>query len=60
VFFKGTYETTGLSHIGLVTEDGGTAMISARTPGVGEDSLSTPYWQNHLAGFGRLKRKATP
>jgi cell wall-associated NlpC family hydrolase len=60
VFFKATYETTGLSHIGLVTEDGGMAMISARTPGVSEDDLSAQYWQNHLAGFGRLRRKATP
>jgi cell wall-associated NlpC family hydrolase len=55
VFFKGTYDTGGMSHIGIVTEAGGTAMISAREPHVGEDSLSGTTWTKFLAGFGRLR-----
>jgi cell wall-associated NlpC family hydrolase len=53
VFFKGTYETSGMSHIGFVTEAGGTAMISARQPGVGTDRIAGE-WQGYLAGYGRL------
>jgi cell wall-associated NlpC family hydrolase len=54
VFFKGTYDTGGMSHIGIVTQAGGTAMISAREPGVDEDSLQG-RWTKFLAGFGRLR-----
>jgi cell wall-associated NlpC family hydrolase len=53
VFFRGTYDTPGMSHIGFVTEAGGTTMISARQPGVGADRIAGS-WQQHLAGFGRL------
>lgn len=55
VFFAGTYSTPGKSHIGIVTEPGGTAMISARSPGVDEDVISSARWGRFLAGFGRLK-----
>ena len=56
VFFRGTYDVAGLSHVGIVTEPGGTAMISARAPAVMEDSLNAGSWVRHLAGFARLRR----
>jgi cell wall-associated NlpC family hydrolase len=54
VFFKGTYNTGGMSHIGIITEPGGSAMISARAPGVGDDPIH-PKWTRFVAGFGRLR-----
>ncbi len=54
VFFRGTYGTSGMSHIGFVTQAGGGAMISACEPKVTEECLDR-YWEQHLAGFGRLR-----
>ena len=53
VFYRGTYDTPGMSHIGFVTEAGGTAMISACEPHVRTDRIAGT-WERHLAGFGRL------
>jgi NlpC/P60 family len=52
VFFRGTYATPGMSHIGFVTEAGGGTIISARAPAVREEPLAG-YWEQNLAGFGR-------
>lgn len=56
VFFKGTYCIPGncptITHVGWYIGDGW--MISAAEPAVGRQSLSSPYWRSHLAGFGRL------
>ena len=54
VFFAGTYDAPGMTHIGIATEAGGVAMISARKPGVGDDPIAG-YWRDHFAGYGRLK-----
>jgi cell wall-associated NlpC family hydrolase len=55
VFFEGTYDAPGKTHIGIVTEPAGTAMISSRIPGVGEDRLVGTSWVQFLSDFGRLK-----
>jgi peptidoglycan DL-endopeptidase CwlO len=54
IFFEGTFEQAGLTHIGIVTEAGGGAMISARQPGVGHDSIAG-FWKTHFAAYGRPK-----
>jgi cell wall-associated NlpC family hydrolase len=54
VFFSGTYNTSGFSHIGFVTEAGGTRMISARIPRVGFDVLPGS-WQKFAPRYARVK-----
>jgi cell wall-associated NlpC family hydrolase len=46
VAFVGTFDTPGLSHIGIVTKAGGTEMIDAREPGVRFDALPGIFAQN--------------
>ena len=54
VFFVRTYDTSGMSHIGIVTKAGGGEMISAHVPGVGSNVIAG-FWDDHLAAFGRLR-----
>ncbi|MGE7882793.1 NlpC/P60 family protein [Bacillus sp. NPDC094077] len=51
VFFKNTYKQ-GISHIGIVVGDG--TMVHAGDKGIAISSLSSPYNQQHFAGYGRL------
>ncbi|PEY38922.1 N-acetylmuramoyl-L-alanine amidase [Bacillus cereus] len=51
VFFKNTYKQ-GISHIGIVVGDG--TMVHAGDKGIAVSSLSSPYNQQHFAGYGRL------
>ena len=51
VFFEHTYDTDGVSHVGIYV--GGGMMIAAGDP-IGYSNLNTSYWQSHLYGFGRL------
>ncbi len=52
VFFTGTYQSgTPVTHVGIYC--GGGVMIHCGDP-VGYASISTPYWQSHFYGFGRL------
>ncbi len=51
VFFVGTYDTTGVSHIGIYVGDG--MMIAAGDP-IGYTNIKTSYWQSHFYAFGRL------
>lgn len=51
VFFQGTYNTTGPSHVGIYVGDG--MMLHCGNP-VHYSSIETSYWQEHLRGFGRL------
>jgi len=53
VFFVGTYETTGISHVGIYVGDG--MMIAAGDP-IGYTNIKTSYWQSHFYSFGRLKQ----
>lgn len=54
IFFAGTFNQSGMTHIGFVTEAGGGAMISARKPGVDHDRI-TGFWADHFAAYGRLR-----
>jgi peptidoglycan DL-endopeptidase CwlO len=51
VFFVGTYDTTGVSHVGIYVGDG--MMIAAGDP-IGYTNIKTSYWQSHFYAFGRL------
>ncbi len=51
VFFKGTYNTSGISHVGIYV--GNSTMLAAGDP-IGYASLETNYWQTHFYTFCRL------
>lgn len=51
VFFHGTYDTPGCSHVGIYVGNG--MMIHAGNP-IHYSSIETPYWQSHLDSFGRI------
>ena len=53
VFFKGTYDTPGMSHVGIYLGNG--KMVSAGDP-IKYADIHSSYWQKHLAGFGRLSK----
>ena len=53
VFFVGTYDTAGMSHVGLYV--GNNRMYHAGNP-IGYADLTGSYWQQHLAGAGRIKQ----
>ena len=51
VFFQGTWNTRGASHVGIYV--GGGRMIHAGDP-IGFVSIRTAYWERHFKAFGRL------
>ena len=51
VFFKGTYDTPGVSHCGIYVGDN--KMLHCGDP-IGEANLNTSYWQSHFYAYGRL------
>lgn len=52
IFFQGTYNTSGASHVGIYAGDG--MMIHAGSP-VKYSNINTPYWQGHLLSYGRIR-----
>ena len=53
VFFQGTYDTPGASHVGIYVGDG--IMISAGDP-IKYSNIHSSYWDDHLLGFGRIPK----
>ena len=51
IFFQGTYNTSGASHVGIYVGDG--MMIHCGNP-ISYASINTNYWQSHFYTFGRL------
>ena len=51
IFFQGTYNTTGASHVGIYV--GNNMMIHCGNP-IQYASIDTAYWQAHFYCFGRL------
>ena len=51
VFFKGTYDTPGVSHCGIYVGDG--KMLHCGDP-IGYANLNTSYWQSHFYAYGKL------
>ena len=50
VFFKGTYDTPGVSHVGIYV--GGGKMLHCGDP-IQYADINTSYWQSHFYAFGR-------
>lgn len=51
IFFQGTYNTSGASHVGIYLGDG--KMIHCSNP-VKISSINTAYWQQHFYCYGRI------
>ena len=51
VFFTGTYDTPGISHVGIYVGDGW--MLHCGDP-IGYANLNTSYWQSHFYAYGKL------
>ena len=51
IFFQGTYNTSGASHVGIYV--GGGMMIHCGDP-ISYASINTSYWQSHFYTFARL------
>lgn len=51
IFFQGTYDTSGASHVGIYVGNG--MMIHCGDP-ISYASINTSYWQTHFYTFARL------
>lgn len=51
IFFQGTYQTSGASHVGIYVGNG--MMIHCGNP-IQYTSIESAYWQQHFMAFGRL------
>ena len=51
VFFQGTYDTAGASHVGIYV--GNDMMLHCGDP-IQYTSLNSSYWQSHFLAYGRL------
>ena len=50
VFFVGTYDTPGVSHVGIYVGDN--MMLHCGDP-ISYTNLNTSYWQSHFYAYGR-------
>lgn len=53
IFFEGTYNTSGASHVGIYVGDG--MMIHCGNP-IQYASVNTNYWQQHFYTYGRINQ----
>lgn len=51
IFFQGTYDTPGASHVGIYVGDG--MMLHCGDP-ISYANLNSSYWQSHFYTYGRL------
>ena len=51
VFFKGTYDTPGVSHCGIYV--GNSIMLHCGDP-ISYTNINSKYWQEHFYSYGRL------
>ena len=51
IFFQGTYDTPGASHVGIYV--GNNMMIHCGNP-IQYTSIASSYWQQHFMAFGRI------
>lgn len=51
IFFQGTYDTPGASHVGIYVGDN--MMIHCGNP-IQYTSIASSYWQQHFMAFGRI------
>lgn len=53
IFFQGTYDTSGASHVGIVVDPVNKIMIHCGKP-IQYTSYDTNYWRNHFYCYGRI------
>jgi len=53
VFFRGTYNTSGASHVGIVVDPVNKIMIHAGNP-IKYSCYDTNYWRSHAYCYGRI------
>ena len=53
IFFQGTYDTAGASHVAIVVDPEQKIMIHAGNP-IQYASYDTSYWRQHFLCYGRL------
>lgn len=51
IFFQGTYNTSGASHVGIYVGNG--MMLHCGNP-IQYTSINSNYWQQHFLSFGRI------
>lgn len=54
IFFQGTYDTSGASHVGIVVDPVNKIMIHCGNP-IQYASYDSNYWRQHLYCYGRLQ-----
>ena len=54
IFFQGTYDTTGASHVGIVVDPVNKIMIHCGSP-IQYASYDTRYWRAHFYCYGRIR-----
>lgn len=54
VFFQGTYNTAGASHVGIVVDPVNKIMIHCGNP-IQYESYDTAYWRAHAYCYGRIQ-----
>lgn len=54
IFFQGTYDTTGASHVGIVVDPVNKIMIHCGNP-IQYASYDTNYWRHHFYCYGRIR-----
>ena len=54
IFFQGTYETSGASHVGIVVDPVNKIMIHCGNP-IQYASYDTNYWRQHFYCYGRIQ-----
>lgn len=52
IFFQGTYDTAGASHVGIYVGDN--MMIHCGNP-IQYANINSTYWQQHFMAFGRIQ-----
>src|SRR5699024_5235555 len=55
IFFQGTYDTSGASHVGIYVGNG--MMIHCGNP-ISYASIESNYWQQHFYCFGRIRNRS--
>lgn len=54
IFFKGTYSTSGASHVGIVVDPVNKIMLHCGSP-IQYASYDTAYWRAHFYCYGRIQ-----
>ena len=54
IFFQGTYDTAGASHVGIVVDPVNKIMIHCGNP-IQYASYDTRYWRAHFYRYGRIR-----